>query len=234
MPRGCASCCHRAARLPPWPPRLAAAGPRPAGPGRAAGARAGSPGPAPVPRQPAPATARAAHCRSSPAPPWRPRVTRTLRPPNPAACSTAIATRTALSSSRPDIRSPRATGTPVAMLAASARTRSSPEEHGSPPARRAASAASKSTDAISAPVMPSRPGVRATSAKSARAGQVPCPISSSTAASRPSSPLAHTRIAAARSWNVVVSCLLGEDGFLSPSGCGPRRPGWPGRRRGRW
>ena len=115
------------------------------------------------------------------------------------ACSTAIATRTALSSSSPHTRSPIATGTPAAMLAASARICSSLAEHGRPPARRAASAASKSTDIITAPVMPSLPDVRAATAKSARMSQVPCPISSSTAASRPSRPLAHTRIAAARS-----------------------------------
>ena len=66
-------------------------------------------------------------------------------------------------------------------------------------ARRAASAAWKSTEIIVAPVMPSRPDVRAAAAKSARVSQVPCPISSSTAASRHSRPLAHTRIAAARS-----------------------------------
>ena len=128
-----------------------------------------------------------------------PRVTRTLRPPNPAVCSTAIATRTALSSSSPHTRSPTTTGTPAAMLTASARICSSPEEHCRPPARRAASAASKSTDIIAAPVMPSRPDVSAAAAKSARVSQVPCPISSSTAASGPSRPLAHTRIAAARS-----------------------------------
>ena len=62
--------------------------PQPAGPGRAADAPAGSPGPSPCQRLPGTVTTLPVTARF-------PRVTRTLRPPNPAACSTAIATRTA-------------------------------------------------------------------------------------------------------------------------------------------